>query len=84
MRARGSYNGPQRTAQHGDYLNASATSPVFALMEKKSLQRNPAFHSPVQMELSEKKAELSAAWDQRLQEKKRLLLRVFTGSAVNS
>ena len=51
---------------------------------KKSLQRNPSFHSPVQLELSETKAELSTAWDQRLQEKKQLLLRVFTGSAVNS
>ena len=51
---------------------------------KKSLQRNPSFHSPVQLELSEKKAELSTAWDQSLQEEKQLLLRVFTGSAVNS
>ena len=52
--------------------------------KKKSLQRNSSFHSPVQLELSEKKAELSTAWDQRLQEKKQLLLRVFTGSTVNS
>lgn len=35
-------------------------------------------------ELSEKAAKVSTAWDQRLQEKKQPLLRVFTGSAANN